>query len=113
MRDELSSELLFRIKQSSSSFFEKLVLELILKMGYGGSRKEAGQTIGQSGDEGIDGIIYEDRLGLEIIYIQAKNGKALYLDQKSKNLLVLFKGKEQKKEYLLPPLHLQKKQEPM
>jgi len=72
IRSELSIELLVRVKQSSPSFFEKLVVELLLKMGYGGSRKEAGKAIGKSGDEGIDGIIYEDRLGLDIIYIQAK-----------------------------------------
>jgi restriction system protein len=72
IRDDLSTELLNRVKQSSPSFFEKLVVELILNMGYGGSRKEAGRAIGQSGDEGIDGIIDEDRLGLDNIYIQAK-----------------------------------------
>lgn len=72
IRDELSFELLNRVKQSSPSFFEKLVVELLLNMGYGGSRKEAGKAIGQSGDEGIDGIIDEDRLGLDTIYIQAK-----------------------------------------
>ena len=72
IKGELSAELLERVKNSSPSFFEKLVVELLLKMGYGGSRKEAGKAIGRSGDEGIDGIIYEDRLGLDIIYIQAK-----------------------------------------
>ena len=54
------------------SFFEKLVVELLVKMGYGGSRKDAGQAVGKTKDEGIDGIIKEDRLGLDIIYIQAK-----------------------------------------
>jgi len=53
-------------------FFEKLVVELLVKMGYGGSRRDAGQAIGKSGDEGIDGIIKEDKLGLDVIYIQAK-----------------------------------------
>ncbi|MHB2037351.1 MAG: restriction endonuclease, partial [Nitrososphaerales archaeon] len=53
-------------------FFERLVIDLVVSMGYGGSRKEAGQVIGKSGDEGIDGVIKEDRLGLEVIYIQAK-----------------------------------------
>jgi restriction system protein len=52
--------------------FEKIVVELLVKMGYGGSRKDAGQAIGKTGDEGIDGIIKEDRLGLDIIYLQAK-----------------------------------------
>lgn len=53
-------------------FFEKLVVDLLVAMGYGGSRKDAGQAIGQSGDGGVDGIIKEDRLGLDIVYIQAK-----------------------------------------
>ena len=65
-----------QIKQSPPSLFERLVVELVVKMGYGGSRKDAGQAIGKSGDEGIDGIIKEDRLGLDIIYLQAKRWQA-------------------------------------
>jgi len=72
LRDNLVSELLEQLKSSSSSLFEKIVVELLVKMGYGGTRKDAGKAIGGSGDEGIDGIIKEDRLGLDIIYIQAK-----------------------------------------
>jgi restriction system protein len=72
MRAGLASELLNRVKAASSQFFERLVVELLLKMGYGGSRKDAGQAIGRSGDEGIDGIISEDRLGLDVVYLQAK-----------------------------------------
>lgn len=72
LRDDLAIELLQQIKSSSPSLFEKLVVELLVKMGYGGSRHDAGKAIGKSGDEGIDGIIKEDRLGLDIIYIQAK-----------------------------------------
>lgn len=68
----LSEEILTRIKECSPSFFERLVIDLLVAMGYGGSRKEAGQIIGKSGDEGIDGTINEDRLGLDVIYIQAK-----------------------------------------
>jgi restriction system protein len=71
-RDGLASELLGRVKGSSSEFFEHLVVELLLRMGYGGSHKEAGEAIGRAGDEGVDGIIKEDRLGLDAIYIQAK-----------------------------------------
>jgi restriction system protein len=71
-RDGIASELLARVKSSSADFFEHLVVELLLKMGYGGSHKEAGEAIGRAGDEGIDGIIKEDRLGLDVIYIQAK-----------------------------------------
>jgi restriction system protein len=68
----LASELLTHVKSGTALFFEGLVVELLVKMGYGGSRKEAGRAIGGSGDEGIDGIINEDRLGLDVIYIQAK-----------------------------------------
>jgi restriction system protein len=69
---ELSADILKTIMQCSPAFFERLVVELLVKMGYGGSLQDAGQAIGKSGDEGIDGIIKEDRLGLDIIYIQAK-----------------------------------------
>jgi restriction system protein len=72
MRVGLGSELLSRVKAASPQFFERLVVELLLKMGYGGSRRDAGQAIGRSGDEGIDGVISEDRLGLEVVYLQAK-----------------------------------------
>jgi restriction system protein len=72
LRDELSRELLDQIKISSPSLFEKMVVELLVKMGYGGSRKDAGEAVGKRGDEGIDGIIKEDRLGLDVVYIQAK-----------------------------------------
>jgi restriction system protein len=71
-RNNIASELLRLVKASSPRFFERLVVELLLNMGYGGSRREAGEAIGKAGDEGIDGIINEDRLGLDVIYIQAK-----------------------------------------
>ena len=60
------------ILKCSPSFFEKLVLDLLVKMGYGGSIKDAGLVTGRPGDEGIDGIIKEDKLGLDVIYLQAK-----------------------------------------
>jgi restriction system protein len=72
IRDNLAQELLTLVKSSSPAFFERLVIELLVKMGYGGSRREAARAVGQTGDEGIDGIIDEDRLGLDAIYIQAK-----------------------------------------
>ena len=72
LRDGLADEILTTLKQCSPSFFEKLVVDVLVKMGYGGSRREAGKAIGGSGDGGIDGIINEDRLGLDNIYIQAK-----------------------------------------
>ncbi len=72
LRRSLADELLERIKACSPAFFERLVIDLLVAMGYGGSRKDAGQALGRSGDEGIDGIIKEDRLGLDVVYLQAK-----------------------------------------
>lgn len=72
MRETLATEILERVKKCSPAFFEQVVVELLVAMGYGGSLKDAGQRVGGTGDEGIDGIIKEDRLGLDLIYIQAK-----------------------------------------
>lgn len=72
IRKELAEEILQRIKGCPPAFFERLVVELLVKMGYGGTRQDAGRAIGRSGDEGIDGVIHEDRLGLDVIYLQAK-----------------------------------------
>ena len=75
IRDGLKDEILASVMASTPGFFEKLVVELLVSMGYGGSRREAARAVGGSGDEGIDGIIDEDRLGLDTIYIQAKKWK--------------------------------------
>ena len=75
LQAELASDLLEQIRETPPSLFERIVVELLVKMGYGGSRKDAGKAIGRSGDEGIDGIINEDKLGLDVIYIQAKRWK--------------------------------------
>lgn len=75
IRKSLASDLLNKVVELSPAFFERLVVELLVKMGYGGSFKDAGKAIGKSGDEGIDGTIKEDKLGLDIIYIQAKKWK--------------------------------------
>jgi len=72
LHSELSKELLSIVKTCTPSFFEKLVIDLLITIGYGGSRKEAGKAMGKSGDGGIDGIINEDKLGLDVIYLQAK-----------------------------------------
>jgi len=72
LRQQLASELLERIGQSKPDFFERLVVELLVKMGYGGSRADAGKTLGMAGDGGVDGVIKEDKLGLDRVYIQAK-----------------------------------------
>lgn len=72
LRMALESEVLISVKETSPSFFERLVVDLLVKMGYGGNRQDAGKALGKSGDGGIDGIINEDQLGLDVIYIQAK-----------------------------------------
>jgi restriction system protein len=72
LRSELEAELLQQVKDAGPTFFENLVVQLLVRMGYGGNLHDAGQAVGQSGDGGIDGIIKEDRLGLDVIYIQAK-----------------------------------------
>jgi restriction system protein len=72
LRQDLAQEILERIKNSPPKFFESLVVDLIIAMGYGGSRKDAGKAVGKAGDGGIDGIIKEDKLGLDAIYLQAK-----------------------------------------
>lgn len=77
LRRELINELLQRVRSCSPKFFESLVLDVLLAMGYGGSRQDAGQAVGQSGDGGIDGVIKEDKLGLDIMYIQAKRWESV------------------------------------
>jgi len=72
LRNSLVDELITRIKESPPELFEGLVVNLLVAMGYGGNRIDAGRAVGKAGDEGIDGTIKEDRLGLDIIYIQAK-----------------------------------------
>lgn len=72
LRTDLQADLIDQVKSASPAFFERLVVDLLLAMGYGGSRQDAGRAIGKSGDGGIDGIIKEDKLGLDVIYLQAK-----------------------------------------
>lgn len=72
LRESLAGLLLERARQGSPKFFESLVVDLLVAMGYGGSRADAAAVVGRGGDEGIDGIIKEDKLGLDTIYIQAK-----------------------------------------
>jgi restriction system protein len=72
LRENLAGDLLTTVKKCSPAFFERLVIDLLLKMGYGGTRRDAGRAIGRSGDGGIDGVINEDRLGLDAVYVQAK-----------------------------------------
>jgi restriction system protein len=77
IRTSLLIEILNKLKSVHPSFFEKIVVELLVKMGYGGSIQDAGKAIGKSGDEGIDGIIKEDKLGLDVIYVQAKRWEGI------------------------------------
>lgn len=72
LRGTLVNEVLDAVKKSTPQFFEELVVDLLVAMGYGGSAADAGRAVGRSGDDGIDGIIKEDKLGLDVVYIQAK-----------------------------------------
>ena len=74
LREKVAVDLLQQIKANSPAFFENLVIDLLVKMGYGGSREDA-EAVGRSGDGGIDGIINQDRLGVDVVYVQAKRWK--------------------------------------
>lgn len=110
LTSHLEADLLSKISENSPTFFEELVAKLLLAMGYGGSENDILQNRGKSGDEGIDGVIKQDVLGLDKIYIQAKrwNGNVSRV-LRSKNLLALFMDKTLTGVYLLPLLHLQMK----
>lgn len=97
LQTDLASELLNRVKKCSPQFFERLVVELLLKMGYGGSREEAGEAIGAAGDEGIDGVINEDRLGLDTIYLQAKRWEGTVGRPEIHKFVGALQGKRAKK----------------
>jgi len=97
IRDDLASELLTKIMDNSPEFFEKLVVDLMVAMGYGGSRLDAGRSIGRSGDEGIDGIINEDRLGLDVIYLQAKKWENIVGRPEIQKFVGALHGKRAKK----------------
>ena len=76
VRGEIEADLLNRVMETAPDVLEQVVVDLMVRMGYGGSRKDAGEALGRSGDEGIDGIIKEDPLGLDIVYLQAKRWQA-------------------------------------
>ncbi|MHB8484992.1 MAG: restriction endonuclease [Candidatus Acidiferrales bacterium] len=97
LRADLTADVLGRLKNCSPAFFERLVVEVLLKMGYGGSRTEAGKAIGASGDEGIDGIINEDRLGLDVIYLQAKRWQGTVGRPEIQKFVGALHGKRAKK----------------
>lgn len=75
LRDALATELVEAIKNGTPAAFEKIVVDLLVAMGYGGSVEDAGKVVGKSGDGGIDGIIKQDKLGLDVLYVQAKRWK--------------------------------------
>jgi restriction system protein len=97
IRNNLSQDLLKTVKDSTPDFFERLVVDLLIAMGYGGTRKEAGETIGRIGDEGVDGIIKEDKLGLEVIYIQAKKWEGTVGRPEIQKFVGALHGKRAKK----------------
>lgn len=97
IRKALAEEILQRIKGCPPSFFERLVVELLVKMGYGGTRQDAGRAIGRSGDEGIDGVIHEDRLGLDVIYLQAKRWEGVVGRPEIQKFVGALQGQRAKK----------------
>ncbi len=97
LKNELIDDLLRRIKACTPAFFERLVVDVIVAMGYGGSRAEAGRAVGKSGDEGIDGIINEDRLGLDVIYLQAKRWEGNVSRPEVQKFAGALQGKRAKK----------------
>ena len=97
LRRNLEQEILEQIKKVSPQFFEQLVVDVLLAIGYGGSHAEAGKAIGQSGDGGIDGIIYQDKLGLDIVYIQAKRWEGNVGSKEIRNFVGSLVGKKANK----------------
>ncbi|MFA5161487.1 MAG: restriction endonuclease [Elusimicrobiales bacterium] len=97
IRQQLSQEVLSTVKKSSPAFFERLVLDVLLKMGYGGSLADAGEAVGRTGDGGIDGIIKEDKLGLDVIYVQAKRWDGSVGSKEIRDFVGALEGKRANK----------------
>jgi restriction system protein len=97
IRSDLASQIVQRIANNSPHFFERLVVDLMVSMGYGGSRADAGRSIGGTGDEGIDGIIKEDRLGLDLVYLQAKRWEGTVGRPEVQKFVGALHGKRAKK----------------
>ena len=108
IRKSIRQEILSKLKVVTPSFFEKIVVELLVKMGYGGSIKDAGQAIGKSGDEGIDGIIKEDKLGLDLIYIQAKRWEGVVGRPELQKFVGALAGQRAKKGVFITTSHFTK-----
>lgn len=97
LNNSLADDILEKINECSPSFFENLVVDLLVKMGYGGTLREAGQVVGKSGDGGIDGVIKEDRLGLDAIYIQAKRWEGCVGSKEIQAFVGALAGRKAKK----------------
>ena len=97
LRAQLAGDLLDQVKSGTPAFFERLVVDLVLAMGYGGNRKDAGEAIGRTGDEGVDGIIKEDILGLDVIYLQAKKWAGAVPARDVREFAGALQGKRAKK----------------
>ncbi len=108
IKENLILELVSKLKGISPSDFEKLVVDLLVKMGYGGSIEDAGEVIGKSGDEGIDGIIKEDKLGLDNIYIQAKRWENVVSRPEIQKFVGALAGKQAKKGVFITTSHFSK-----
>jgi restriction system protein len=102
----LKEDVLDQVRAMDPFKFEQLVVDLLVAMGYGGSRAEAASVTQRSGDEGIDGVIKEDRLGLDVIYIQAKRWQNTWEERSSKLLLAHSQAKVHQKEYSSPAVSL-------
>ncbi len=105
IRKELAAELLAKVKSNTPGFFEDLVVDLMVTMGYEGSRLDAGESLGRSGDEGIDGIIKEDRLGLDVIYLQAKRWEGSVGRPELQKFVGALHGKRAKKGVFITTSH--------
>ncbi len=108
IQSSLLIEILIKLKSVHPSFFEKIVVELLVKMGYGGSIQDAGRAIGKSGDEGIDGIIKEDKLGLDVIYIQAKRWDSVVGRPEIQKFVGALAGQRAKKGVFITTAHFTK-----
>lgn len=108
IRKSLEQELLSKLKTVDPYFFERIVVELLVKMGYGGSIQDAGKAIGKSGDEGIDGIIKEDKLGLDVIYIQAKRWEGVVGRPELQKFVGALAGQRAKKGVFITTSHFTK-----
>lgn len=108
IRNSLEQEILSKLKSIHPAFFERIVVELLVKMGYGGSIQDAGKAIGKSGDEGIDGIIKEDKLGLDVIYIQAKRWESVVGRPEVQKFVGALAGQRAKKGVFITTSHFTK-----